>query len=134
VIGLTSWTGVARLIRGEMLRQKKMEYVSASIALGASDTRTIFRQILPNAMAPVLVSISFGITGAILTEASLSFIGFGVTPPTPTWGQLLSETRESPLANWWLAVFPGVVLFVSVLAYNMVGEALRDALDPRTTL
>ncbi|MCC8167609.1 MAG: ABC transporter permease [Planctomycetes bacterium] len=134
VIGLTSWTGVARLIRGEMLRQKRMEYVSASIALGASDTRTIFRHILPNAMAPVLVSISFGITGAILTEAGLSFIGFGVTPPTPTWGQLLSETRESPLANWWLAVFPGLVLFISVLAYNLVGEALRDALDPRTTL
>ncbi len=134
VIGLTSWTGVARLIRGEMLRQKKMDYVWASIALGASDTRTIFRQILPNAMAPVLVSISFGITGAILTEAGLSFIGFGVTPPTPTWGQLLSETRDSPLANWWLAVFPGIVLFFSVLAYNMVGEAMRDALDPRTTL
>ncbi len=132
VIGLTSWTGVARLIRGEMLRQKKMEYVAASIALGASDTRTIFRHILPNAMAPVLVSISFGITGAILTEAGLSFIGFGVTPPTPTWGQLLSETRDSPLANWWLAVFPGIVLFISVLAYNFVGEALRDALDPRT--
>lgn len=134
VIGLTSWTGVARLIRGEMLRHRKMDYVSASIALGASDTRTIFRHILPNAMAPVLVSISFGITGAILTEAGLSFIGFGVTPPTPTWGQLLSETRESPLANWWLAVFPGIVLFISVLAYNMVGEAVRDALDPRTTL
>ncbi len=134
VIGLTSWTGVARLIRGEMLRQKKMDYVWASIALGASDTRTIFRHILPNAMAPVLVSISFGITGAILTEAGLSFIGFGVTPPTPTWGQLLSETRESPLANWWLAVFPGLVLFFSVIAYNMMGEALRDALDPRTSL
>ncbi len=134
VIGLTSWTGVARLIRGEMLRQKKMDYVSASIALGASDTRTIFRHILPNAMAPVLVSISFGITGAILTEAGLSFIGFGVTPPTPTWGQLLSETRDSPLANWWLAVFPGIVLFFSVLAYNLVGEALRDALDPRETV
>lgn len=133
VIGLTSWTGVARLIRGEMLRQKKMDYVSASVALGASDTRTIFRHILPNAMAPVLVSISFGITGAILTEASLSFIGFGVTPPTPTWGQLLSETRDSPLANWWLAIFPGIILFVSVLAYNLTGEALRDALDPRAT-
>ena len=133
VIGLTSWTGVARLVRGEMLKQKKMDYVSASIALGASDTRTIFRQILPNTLAPVLVSISFGITGAILTEASLSFIGFGVTPPTPTWGQLLSETRESPLANWWLVVFPGCILFFSVLAYNMVGEGLRDALDPRST-
>lgn len=131
VIGLTSWTGVARLVRGEMLRQKKMDYVMASVALGASDTRTIFRHILPNAMAPVLVSISFGITGAILTEAGLSFIGFGVTPPTPTWGQLLSETRDSPLANWWLAIFPGIVLFVSVLAYNLTGEGLRDALDPR---
>lgn len=131
VIGLTSWTGVARLVRGEMLRQKKMDYVMASVALGASDTRTIFRHILPNAMAPVLVSISFGITGAILTEAGLSFIGFGVTPPTPTWGQLLSETRDSPLANWWLAIFPGVVLFISVLAYNLTGEGLRDALDPR---
>ena len=134
VIGLTSWTGIARLIRGEIFKQKRLEYVAASVALGASDTRTIFRHILPNAMAPVLVSISFGITGAILTEASLSFIGFGVTPPTPTWGQLLSETRESPLANWWLAVFPGLVLFLGVLAYNLVGEALRDALDPRTTL
>ncbi len=134
IIGLTSWTGVARLIRGEMLKHKKMDYVKASIALGATDARTIFRHILPNAMAPVLVSVSFGITGAILTEASLSFIGFGVTPPTPTWGQLLSETRESPLANWWLAVFPGLVLFLGVLSYNLVGEALRDALDPRTTL
>lgn len=134
IIGLTSWTGIARLIRGEMLKHKRMDYVSASIALGASDARTIFRHILPNAMAPVLVSISFGITGAILTEASLSFIGFGVTPPTPTWGQLLSETRESPLANWWLAIFPGVILFLSVLSYNLVGEALRDALDPRSGL
>ncbi|MDR1519457.1 MAG: ABC transporter permease [Planctomycetota bacterium] len=134
VIGLTSWTGVARLVRGEMLRQKKMDYVAASVALGASDARTIFRHILPNAMAPVLVSISFGITGAILTEAGLSFIGFGVTPPTPTWGQLLSETRDSPLANWWLAVFPGLVLFLGVTAYNLMGEALRDALDPRTSL
>ncbi len=134
IIGLTSWTGIARLIRGEMLKHKRMDYVSASIVLGASDARTIFRHILPNAMAPVLVSISFGITGAILTEASLSFIGFGVTPPTPTWGQLLSETRESPLANWWLAIFPGVILFLSVLSYNLVGEALRDALDPRSGL
>lgn len=134
IIGLTSWTGVARLIRGEVLKHKKMEYVSAAIALGASDARTIFRHILPNAMAPVLVSISFGITGAILTEAGLSFIGFGVTPPTPTWGQLLGETRESPLANWWLAVFPGLVLFLGVFAYNLVGEALRDALDPRTSM
>lgn len=131
VIGLTSWTGVARLVRGEMLRQKKMDYVMASVALGASDTRTIFRHILPNAMAPVLVTASFAITGAILTESSLSFIGFGVTPPTPTWGQLLSETRDSPLANWWLAIFPGIVLFISVLAYNLTGDGLRDALDPR---
>ncbi|MDR3210989.1 MAG: ABC transporter permease [Planctomycetota bacterium] len=134
VIGFTSWTGVARLIRGEILKLKKMDYVLASITLGATDQRTIFRHILPNAMAPVLVSISFGITGAILTEASLSFIGFGVTPPTPTWGQLLSETRDSPLANWWLAVFPGLVLFFGVFSYNLVGEALRDALDPRATL
>ncbi|MDR1535806.1 MAG: ABC transporter permease [Planctomycetota bacterium] len=134
IIGLTSWPGVARLVRGEMLRQKKMDYVAASVALGAPDSRTIFRHILPNALAPVLVSISFGITGAILTEAGLSFIGFGVTPPTPTWGQLLSETRDSPLANWWLAVFPGLVLFLGVSAYNLVGEALRDALDPRISL
>ena len=134
VIGLTSWTGVARLVRGEMLRQRKLDYVTASVALGASDVRTIFRHILPNAMAPVLVSVSFGITGAILTEAGLSFIGFGVTPPTPTWGQLLSETRDSPLANWWLAVFPGAVLFLGVAAYNLVGEAMRDALDPRISL
>lgn len=131
VIGFTSWTGVARLVRGDMLRQKKMDYVSASIALGASDIRTIFRHILPNSMASVLVYISFGITGAILTEAGLSFIGFGVTPPTPTWGQLLNEARVSPLLNWWLAVFPGLVLFLGVFSYNIVGESIRDALDPR---
>ncbi|MBN2712651.1 MAG: ABC transporter permease [Planctomycetes bacterium] len=132
VLGLTGWTGIARLIRGEVLKQKKLDYVASAQALGAGSARIMFRHILPNAIAPVLVSISFGIAGAILTEAGLSFLGFGVSPPTPTWGILLNEARrEGVVAYWWLAVFPGILIFLSVTAYNLVGEGLRDAMDPR---
>ncbi len=132
VIGFTGWTGVARLVRGEVLKQRALDYVAAARALGVSSARIIFRHILPNALAPVLVSVTFDIAGAILTEAGLSFLGFGVAPPTPTWGMLLNEARQNgPLDNWWLVLFPGLLLFLSVTAYNLVGEALRDALDPR---
>lgn len=131
VIGITSWTGTARLIRGEVLKQKRLDYVASAQALGASSPRIIFRHILPNAIAPVLVGVSFGIAGAILTESGLSFIGFGVAPPTATWGELLNQGRNGPLINWWLVIFPGLLIFLSVTAYNLVGEGLRDAMDPR---
>jgi peptide/nickel transport system permease protein len=131
VIGLTSWTGVARLMRGEVLRQREMDYVSAARALGLSDARIIFRHVLPNALAPVLVSATFGVAGAILIESGLSFLGLGVQMPTPSWGQLLNEARDGVATYWWLTLWPGVLIFFSVTIYNLVGEGLRDALDPR---
>jgi peptide/nickel transport system permease protein len=131
VIGLTGWTGVARFVRAELLKLKRLDFVMASRALGASHLRIIFVHMLPNAMAPVLVSAVFGIGGAILTESSLSFLGFGVPPPTPSWGDILSQSRDYIEFAWWLTTFPGVAIFLSVTAYNLVGEGLRDAMDPR---
>jgi peptide/nickel transport system permease protein len=107
-----------------------MDYVSAATALGLKNKRIIFRHVLPNALAPVLVSGAFEIAGAILTEAGLSFLGFGVAATTVTWGSVLSEARGAT-SSWWLAVFPGFMIFISIVAYNLVGEGLRDALDPR---
>lgn len=133
VIGITGWTGIARLIRAEILKVKQMEYVSAARALGYSNRRILLRHILPNAVAPVFVSISFGIAGSILTETALSFLGFGVQPPTASWGQVLSLAREFP-SYPHLAIFPGLAIFAAVTGYNLVGEALRDALDPRLRL
>ncbi len=130
LIGLTGWTGLARFTRGEFLRIRNMEYVAAATAIGFSNRRIIFRHVLPNALAPVLVSIAFGIASAILTEAALSFLGFGVPPTTVTWGSVLSDARGN-ISAWWLAVFPGFMIFLSVLCYNLVGDGLRDALDPR---
>lgn len=129
-IGLTGWTFDTKLIRGEILKVRNMDYVSAATSLGLPNSRIIFRHILPNAIAPVLISASFEIAGAILTEAGLSFLGFGVKATTVTWGSVLSEARGSTSA-WWLAVFPGFMIFLTVVAYNLVGEGLRDALDPR---
>jgi len=131
VIGLTGWTGIARLVRAEILKLKKMEFVLAARALGASHARIIGRHLLPNAMAPVLVSVVFGIAGAILTESSLSFLGFGVPPPTPSWGDILSQSRDYIEFAWWLTIFPGLAIFISITAYNLVGEGLRDAMDPK---
>lgn len=129
-IGLTSWTGNARLTRGEVLKVRNMDYVSAATSLGLTNRRIIFRHILPNAVAPVLVSGAFDVAGAILIEAALSFLGFGVAATTVTWGSVLSEARGAT-ESWWLAVFPGFMIFITVVAYNLVGEGLRDALDPR---
>ena len=129
-IGLTSWTGNTKLVRGEILKVRSMDYVSAATSLGLSNTRIIFRHVLPNAIAPVLISASFAIAGAILIEAGLSFLGFGVKATTVTWGSVLSEARGSTTA-WWLAIFPGFMIFLTVVAYNLVGEGIRDALDPR---
>ncbi|QQR80032.1 MAG: ABC transporter permease [Deltaproteobacteria bacterium] len=131
VIGLTSWPGIARLVRGEFLRIRNQDFVLASKLSGASSLRIIFKHILPNSLAPVLVSATFGVASAILIESSLSFIGFGVQPPTPTWGEILSQSRDFMDIAWWLAVFPGLAIFLSITAYNLVGEGLQQALDPK---
>jgi peptide/nickel transport system permease protein len=131
VIGLTGWTGVARFVRAEFFKLKNLDFVTASRALGASHARIIWVHMLPNAMAPVLVSAVFGIAGAILTESSLSFLGFGVPPPTPSWGEILSQSRDYVEFAWWLTTFPGVAIFLSITAYNLMGEGLRDAMDPK---
>ncbi|SFM73540.1 N-terminal TM domain of oligopeptide transport permease C [Thermodesulforhabdus norvegica] len=131
VIGVTGWTGIARFVRAEFLKLKNLDFVTASRALGTSHARIIFVHMLPNAMAPVLVSVVFGIAGAILTESSLSFLGFGVPPPTPSWGDILSQSRDYIEFAWWLTLFPGLAIFITITAYNLVGEALRDAMDPR---
>lgn len=131
VIGLTSWPGIARLVRGEFLRQRSEDFVLAARVVGASSFRIIFRHILPNSLAPVLVSATFGIASAVLIESSLSFLGFGVQPPTPSWGESLSQSRDFMDIAWWLAFFPGMAIFITITAYNLVGEGLRDAIDPR---
>jgi len=130
IIGLTSWTGIARLIRGELLRVRNLEYIEAAHALGYSQARTIFRHAIPNSLTPVLISIAFGVAGAILTEAFLSFLGVGVPPEQVTWGSMLSAARGVPQA-WWLAIFPGFAIFITVTIFNLMGEGLTDALDPR---
>ncbi len=131
VISLFGWTGIARLVRGEVLRERSLDYVTASIALGAKTTRTIFRHILPNSLSPVFVTMTFGIAGSILMESGLSFLGFGVDIPTTSWGELLNQAREAPQEFWWLAIFPGIPIFFTVTIYNLVGEGLRDAMDPK---
>jgi peptide/nickel transport system permease protein len=131
VIGVTNWPTVARLTRGEFLRTKSQEYVVAARALGATDFRTIFRHILPNAVAPVLVAATFGIASAILIESTLSFLGVGVPPTTASWGSMLYNARQLLPSAWWLTAFPGLAVFLVVVSYNLVGEGLRDAADPR---
>jgi len=130
-IGLVGWTGTARLTRGEFLKLRNMQFVDATRALGARDPRVIFRHILPNALTPVLVVATFGVADAILIESSLSFLGFGVQPPTASWGDILSKARSYYDIAWWLTVFPGLAIFLTVTALNLVGEGFRDAVDPR---
>lgn len=131
VIGLTGWTGIARLVRGEFLRLKNQEFVLAARSYGASDLRIMFRHLLPNSLAPVLVNATFGIAAAILIESSLSFLGFGVPPHVASWGEMLSSSRGYMDIAWWLTLIPGLAIFVTITAYNLVGEGLRDAIDPR---
>jgi len=131
VIGLTSWTGLARLVRGEFLRLSSQPFPQAAQALGASDFRVIVRHLLPNALGPILVSATFGVASAILLESSLSFLGFGMQAPTPSWGDILSDARRYIDFAWWLAFFPGVAILITLVSYNFVGEGLRDAVDPR---
>jgi peptide/nickel transport system permease protein len=130
VIGVTGWTGIARLTRGEFLKLKQVEYVQAAKALGAGHARVMFRHILRNALAPVLVPIAFGIASAILVESALSFLGFG-DPSAPSWGKLLDDGRNAIQQMWWLILFPGLAIFFTVLAYNLIGEGLQEATDPR---
>jgi len=131
VIGLTSWMGVARLVRAEFISLKNRDFILAARALGASDTRLILRHLLPNALAPVLVSATLGVAGAILLESGLSFLGLGVQPPTATWGVMLADGKDYLSRAWWLSFYPGLAILVTVLSYNLAGEGLRDALDPR---
>jgi peptide/nickel transport system permease protein len=130
LIGLTGWTNIARFMRGEVLRVRNLDYVSAATALGYSTPRIIMRHVVPNAIAPVLIYAAFGIVSTILLESALSFLGFGVPPTVVTWGSVLFKARSSTY-SWWLAVFPGAMIFLTVSAFNLIGDALRDATDPR---
>jgi peptide/nickel transport system permease protein len=130
VIGLTSWPTTARLMRGEYLKQRSIDYVPAARALGASSPRVMFRHILPNALAPIFVSVPFGIAGAIVTEAGLSVLGFGARPPSPSWGAILSLSFSN-YEKWWLTTFAGLAIFLTMTVFNVVGNGLRDAMDPR---
>jgi peptide/nickel transport system permease protein len=131
VIGLTSWMGVARLVRAEFLSLREREFVTAARALGAGDVRLILRHMLPNALAPVMVSATLGVAGAILTESALSFLGLGVQPPTPSWGNILTAGKDNIEIAWWLSVFPGLAILVTVMSYNLLGEGIQEAIDPR---
>ena len=131
-LGLTMWTSEARYMRGEFLRIRDVEFAHAARASGARDARIIFRHLVPNAIAPVIVSASFGVAYAILTESALSFLGFGIPLPKASWGGILASARDSFEYAWWLVVFPGMAIFTTVAAFNIVGERFRDALDPRS--
>lgn len=131
VIGITGWMGVARLIRAEILSLKEREFVQAARACGASNLRIITRHLIPNAIGPVLVSATLGVAAAILTESSLSFLGIGVQPPTPSWGNILTEGKAALGIGWWLMLFPGVAILITVLGYNLLGEGIRDTLGPK---
>ena len=126
VIGLTSWMGVARLVRAEILSLKEREFVLAARVLGASPFRLMAKHLLPNAMAPVLVSATLGVGGAILAESVLSYLGLGVQPPTPSWGNMLNEGRAALGVAWWLTLSPGLCILITVLAFNLLGEGIRE--------
>lgn len=130
VIGATNWMGIARLVRAEVLTLKERDFVAASKVMGAKDSWIILRHLIPNAIGPVLVSATLGIGGAILVESALSFLGIGVQPPTPSWGNILMDGRSTLGVAWWLTVFPGLFIFFTVLSYNILGEALRDIAEP----
>jgi len=130
IIGVTGWSGYARYVRTEFLKLRKQDYVQAAVASGLPLSSILFRHMLPNGVAPLLVAVSFGVAGAILSEATLSFLGLGVVD-APSWGQMLDQAVKSSTFNWWMAVFPGGAIFMTVFAYNLIGEAFRDAIDPK---
>jgi peptide/nickel transport system permease protein len=129
IIGITSWPGYARYVRAEFLRLRKQDFVQAAEAAGLPLSSILFRHMLPNGMGPVLVAASFGVAAAILAEATLSFLGLGLVDD-PSWGEMLNQAVQSSSFNWWMATFPGGAIFLTVFAYNLIGEALRDAIDP----
>ena len=131
LIGLTAWMHVARLVRATVLSLREQEYIAAARLLGAGDARLIARHILPNALGPIIVAATLGVAGAILTESTLSYLGFGVQPPTPTWGNMLQNAQSEMYNAPWLAIFPGLLIFATIMSINFIGDGLRDAFDPR---
>ena len=131
VIGLTSWMGVARLVRAEFMKLKNQEFIMAAQTQGVSSARLMWRYLLPNALSPVWVSVTLGIAAAILVESGLSFLGIGVQPPNASWGNILTDGKANIEIAWWLSFFPGMAILLTVLGYNLLGEGLRDILDPR---
>ncbi len=129
IIGITGWPGYARYVRAEFLRLRQQEFVQAAIVCGLPLRSILFRHMLPNGMAPILVAASFGVASAILAEATLSFLGLGLVD-NPSWGQMLNQSVQSSTFNWWMAAFPGGAIFLTVFAYNLIGESMRDAIDP----
>jgi len=132
VIGLTAWPGLTRLVRGETLSVREREYIHAAYISGLPSRRILFVHILPNVVAPIIVSATLGVAGAVLTESGLSFLGLGVQPPMPSWGNVLAIGKDYLHIAWWLTLFPGLAILITVLAFNLLGEGLRDVLDPRT--
>jgi len=130
-LGLVSWTSLSRVVRGQVLSLKEQEYVEAARAVGASNARIIARHILPNTLATVTVLVTLGIGGAILAEAGLSFLGLGAQPPEPSWGSMLSAGRDYLLQAPWLSLYPGLAIFLTVMGFNLLGDGIRDLLDPR---
>jgi len=130
-LGLVGWTGIARIVRGEVLKLREMEYVQAARAVGGRDAGIIFRHILPNCIGPVVVVATLRVASNILAEAGLSFLGIGVQPPQPSWGGMLASARDYLIAHWWMCFFPGLAIMVTVLGFNLLGDGLRDALDPK---
>jgi len=128
IIGLTSWMGPARLIRGEFLSLKEREFIQAETAIGASHSRIILRHLIPNAIGPVLVNATLGIAGAILLESGLSFLGLGVQPPTASWGNILIESKSTLGVAWWITVFPGMAILITILGFNLIAEGLKKEL------
>ncbi len=131
IIGLTGWMGITRLVRADFVSLRERDFVQAARTLGANDFRIIFIHILPNALASVLVTATLGVAGAILTESALSFLGIGVQPPTPSWGNILTAGKDNIDISWWLSLYPGMAILITVLGYNLLGEGIRDTLDPR---
>lgn len=131
VIGLTSWAGLARLVRGEVLSMRERDFILVAKGLGMPSSRILLVHLLPNVISPILVAATLTVGSAILTESGLSFLGLGVQPPTPSWGNILTSGKDFIHVAWWLSLFPGLAILVTVLAFNMLGEGLRDVLDPR---
>jgi peptide/nickel transport system permease protein len=131
VLGLTGWMGVSRIVRGQVLTVREMEFVTAARVLGFGRARILTRHVLPNVLTPVIVAATLGIGNTILAEAALSFLGLGVQPPTASWGNMVASGRDAMLDAWWITTFPGLAIVFTVMAFNLVGDGLRDALDPR---